>query len=41
MTKKKYSALLGSVIAGLVSALCLAGMKAIGKKMDTDEKKKP
>ena len=41
MTKKKDSALLGSVIAGLVSALCLAGMKAIGKKMGTDEKKKP
>ena len=41
MTKKKDSALLGSLIAGAVSALCLAGMKAIGRKMDKDEKKKP
>ena len=38
MTKKKDSALLGSLIAGAVSALCLAGMKAIGRKMDKDEK---
>ena len=41
MTKRKDSALLGSLIAGVVSALCLAGMKAIGKHMDKDEKKKP
>ena len=41
MTKKKDSALLGSLIAGAVSALCLAGMKAIGKKLDKDKKKKP
>ena len=41
MTKKKDSALLGSLIAGVVSALCLAGMKAVGKHMDKNEKKKP
>ena len=41
MTKKKDSAVLGSLIAGVVSALCLAGMKLIGNKMEKDEKKKP
>jgi len=41
MKKKNDSFLLGSLIAGVVSALCLQGMKLIGKKMDTDEKKKP
>jgi len=40
MKKKNDSLLLGSLIAGVVSALCLQGMKLIGKKMD-DEKKKP
>lgn len=41
MKKKNDSFLLGSVIAGVISALCLQGMKLIGKKMENDEKKKP
>ena len=41
MTKKKDSALLGSLIAGIVSALCIQGMKLVGKRMDEQEKKKP
>lgn len=41
MAKKKDSVFLGSLIAGVVSALCLTGMKMIGNKMDKDEKKKP
>ena len=41
MKKKNDSILLGSLIAGVVSALCLQGMKLIGKKMEEDEKKKP
>lgn len=41
MKKKNDSFLLGSVIAGVVSALCLQGMKLIGKKLENDEKKKP
>jgi len=39
MKKKNDSFLLGSLIAGVVSALCLQGMKLIGKKMDSKEKK--
>ena len=39
MKKKNDNILLGSVIAGVVSALCLQGMKLIGKKMDNEEKK--
>ena len=34
MKKKNDSYLLGSLIAGAVSALCLAGMKLVGKKLD-------
>ena len=41
MKKKNDSILLGSLIAGVVSALCLQGMKLVGKKMEDDEKKKP
>ena len=41
MKKKNDSYLLGSLIAGAVSALCLAGMKLVGKKMDEKEEKKP
>ena len=41
MKKKNDSYLLGSLIAGAVSALCLAGMKLVGKKMDENEEKKP
>ena len=41
MKKQKDSFLLGTVIAGVVSALCLRGMKLIGKKMENEEKKKP
>lgn len=41
MQKKNDSFLLGSLIAGVVSALCLQGMKLIGKKMDENQKKKP
>lgn len=41
MKKKNDGFLLGSVIAGAVSALCLQGMRLIGKKMENDEKKKP
>ena len=38
MKKKNDSFLLGSLIAGVVSALCLQGMKLVGKKMEKDEK---
>lgn len=41
MTKKKDSILLGSIIAGLVSALCVQGMKLVGKRIEENEKKKP
>lgn len=41
MKKKNDSYLLGSLIAGAVSALCLAGMKLVGKKLDEKEEKKP
>ena len=41
MKKKNDSFLLGSLIAGVVSALCLQVMKLVGKKMETDEKKTP
>lgn len=41
MQKKKESILIGSLVAGAVSALCLAGMKLVGKKMDEKEEKKP
>jgi len=41
MKKKNESYLLGSLIAGAVSALCIAGMKLVGKKMDEKEEKKP
>ena len=41
VNKRKDSYLLGGLIAGLVSALCLQGMKLVGKKMEKDEKKKP
>lgn len=41
MQKKKDSYLLGSLVAGAVSALCLAGMKLVGKKLDKKEEKKP
>ena len=41
MKKKNDSFLLGSLIAGVVSALCLQGMKLVGKKMEKDEKKTP
>lgn len=41
MKKKNDSFLLGSLIAGVVSALCLQGMKLVGKKMEKDEKKMP
>ena len=41
MKKKNDSYLLGTLIAGAVSALCLAGMKLVGKKMDEKEEKKP
>ena len=40
MKKKNESYLLGSLIAGAVSALCLAGMKLVGKKMDKKAEKK-
>ena len=41
MQKKKDSYLLGSLVAEAVSALCLAGMKLVGKKLDKKEEKKP
>lgn len=41
MKKKNDSFLLGSVIAGVISALCLQGMKLIDNKMEENEKKKP
>ena len=41
MKKKNESYLLGSLIAGAVSALCIVGMKLVGKKMDEKEEKKP
>jgi len=41
MNKTNDSFLLGSLSAGVVSALCLQGMKLIGKKIDEDAKKKP
>ena len=41
MKKKNDSFLLGSLIAGVVSALCLQGMRLVGKKMEKDEKKTP
>ena len=41
MTKRKDSPLLGALLTGVVSALCLQGMKLIGKRMDEEEKKKP
>ena len=40
MQKKNDSFLLGSLLAGVVSALCLQGMKLIGKKLDQEQKKK-
>ena len=40
MKKQKDSILLGSLIAGVVSALCLQGMKLVGKKIENSEKKK-
>ena len=40
MKKKNDSFLLGSLIAGVVSALCLQGMKLVDKKMAENEKKK-
>lgn len=40
MKKKNDSFLLGSLLAGVVSALCLQGMKLIGKKLDQEQKKK-
>ena len=39
--KKNDSFLLGSILAGVVSALCLQGMKLVGKKIEEHEKKKP
>jgi len=39
--KKKEKILIGSLVAGLVSVLCLGGMKLVGKKMDEKEEKKP
>lgn len=39
MKKKNDSFLLGSLIAGAISVLCLQGMKLVGKKMDEKEKK--
>ena len=41
MKKKNDSFLLGSLIAGIVSALCLQGMKLVDKKMAEAQKKKP
>jgi hypothetical protein len=41
MKKKNDSILLGTLIAGVVSALCLKGMKLIGDKMEKAEKKEP
>ena len=40
MKKKNDSFLLGSLIAGIVSALCLQGMKLVDKKIAENEKKK-
>ena len=40
MKKKNDSFLLGSLIAGIVSALCLQGMKLVDKKISENEKKK-
>ncbi len=40
MKKKNDSFLLGSLIAGVVSALCLQGMKLVDKKIAENEKKK-
>lgn len=39
MKKKNDSFLLGSLLAGIVSALCLQGMKLVGDKMDREKKK--
>ena len=39
MKKKNDSFLLGSLIAGIVSALCLQGMKLVDKKMAENQKK--
>ena len=41
MKKKNDSYLVGTLIAGAVSVLCLAGMKLVGKKMEEKEEKKP
>ena len=41
MKKKNGHYLLGTLIVGTVSALCLAGMKLVGKKIDEKEEKKP
>lgn len=41
MKKKNDNLLLGSILAGVISALCLQGMKLVGKKMEETEKKKP
>ena len=38
MKKKNDSFLLGSLIAGVVSALCLQGMKLVGKQMEKKKK---
>ncbi len=40
MKKKNDSFLLGSLLAGAISALCLQGMKIIDKKMEENKKKK-
>lgn len=41
MPKKKETYRIGVLIAGLVSALCLGGMKLVGKKMEKEAEKKP
>jgi len=38
--KRNDSYLLGSLTAGAIAALCLAGMKLVGKKMDKKAEKK-
>lgn len=40
MRKKNDNLALGALLAGVISALCLQGMKLVGKKMEADEKKK-
>ena len=41
MKKKNDSFLLGSLLAGVVSALCLQGMKLIGKNWIRSKKRSP